>query len=444
MLTKFLVVLALVLIVNVSYAQVVKTKIIDNGSSGNYKAVAVTEKSLPDFVVYRPKNINEAVKKEGKLPVLVWANGGCMNSSIHHERLLSEVASHGYIIIAIGKLQMTVEERIHEHTSDDELLKAIDWISRQGNSKVSDYYRNVNLEKIAAGGQSCGGAQTFRIADDNRIKTYMIFNAGMGDMTMAGASTKSLKNLHGKIVYIIGGASDVAYANAILDYDRIDNVPVAFANHTTAGHGGTFAEKFGGSFASMALDWLDWQFKGKDNAAIFLKNNLSKYPGWTMKAKGFDAQPEGSTTQQFIKPELEFTCELKVTIDPPMNLGATSHGERIIIPISGGSFEGPGLKGTVLKGGADYQSVGMNGERTELNAIYTIKTDDNVLIHVQNAGLIYAPKKSASATPEVYFRAAPKFEAPLNSKYAWLNNAIFICKPVGKDGYISIQVWKVL
>jgi hypothetical protein len=51
----------------------------------------------------------------------------------------------------------------------------------------------------------------------------------MGDMTMAGASTKSLENLHGDIIYITGGESDVAYANASLDYERIDNVPVVFA-----------------------------------------------------------------------------------------------------------------------------------------------------------------------------------------------------------------------
>lgn len=270
-----------------SFGQIVKSKVIDNGGSGPYKALAATEESLPDFVVYRPEYIQKAVKREGHLPVLVWANGGCMNSSIHHERLLTEVASHGYIIVAIGALQMTVEERTHEHTPDDELLKALNWISAQAKTKGSDYYRKVDLNKVAAGGQSCGGAQTFRVADDSRIKTYMIVNAGMGDMTMAGASTKSLENLHGDILYIIGGESDVAYENAILDYDRINHVPVAFANHESAGHGGTFAEEYGGSFARMALDWLDWQFKREDNSAIFLDNDLSGYPGWTMKAKNF-------------------------------------------------------------------------------------------------------------------------------------------------------------
>lgn len=271
-----------------SFGQINSTKIIDNGGSGPYKAIAVSEKTLPNFVVYRPQDIKLATKTEGKLPIVVWANGGCMNSSIHHERLLSEVASQGYIIVAIGKLQMTVEERVHESTPDDELLKAINWISVQTKTKGNDYFKNVDLEKIAAAGMSCGGAQTFRVADDDRIKTYMIFNAGMGDMTMAGTSTKSLENLHGKIVYIVGGPTDIAYENAIIDYDRIEDVPVAFASHKTAGHGGTFADEFGGSGARIALDWLNWQFKGQDKSQVFLDYDLSDYPDWTMKSKNFN------------------------------------------------------------------------------------------------------------------------------------------------------------
>lgn len=144
--------------------------------------------------------------------------------------------------------------------------------------------------------------------------------------------------------------------------------------------------------------------------------------------------------QEFNNPDLEFMCELKVTIDPVINLGETPHGKKVVIPISGGTFEGPKLKGTVLRGGADYQFVSRNGERTELDAIYTIKTDDNVYINVRNIGILYKSKESK----DIYFRTAPKFEAPVDSKYDWMNNAIFICKPVSKEGYISIQVWKVL
>lgn len=145
------------------------------------------------------------------------------------------------------------------------------------------------------------------------------------------------------------------------------------------------------------------------------------------------------TAQEYVPPELEFVCDLKVTIDPPLALGDTPSGKRVIIPITGGTFEGPNMKGTILKGGADYQYVTMDGQRTELEAIYTIKTDDNVLIHVRNMGLIFVPEENdASPSSETYFRAAPQFEAPLDSEYAWLNHAIFICKPVPMKDYISI------
>lgn len=139
----------------------------------------------------------------------------------------------------------------------------------------------------------------------------------------------------------------------------------------------------------------------------------------------------------FQVPELDFVCELKVTVDKAYSVGKTAHGERVVIPITGGTFEGPLMKGIVLSGGADYQLVDKAKGRTELEAIYTIRTDDGVNIHVRNVGLWYKGKDG------IYFRTAPKFEAPSDSKYDWLNNAIFICVPEGKDGYISLKVWKV-
>lgn len=212
---KSILILLFLFVTDLNFGQIVQSKIIDNGGSGYYKSVAVTEETLPDFVVYRPLDILKTVKEEGKLPVIIWANGGCMDSSIHHERLLTEVASHGYLIIAIGKLQMTVEERVHKSTPDNEMLKAMDWVPAQSKIENSDYFNTIDLDKMAVAGMSCGGAQTLGIASENRIKTYMIFNAGMGDMTMAGASKESLKSLHTSIIYLVGGETDIAYNNAL-------------------------------------------------------------------------------------------------------------------------------------------------------------------------------------------------------------------------------------
>lgn len=135
-------------------------------------------------------------------------------------------------------------------------------------------------------------------------------------------------------------------------------------------------------------------------------------------------------------PQLEYVCELKVTCDAGYSCGMTSRGERFIIPINGGTFEGPKMKGTVIPGGADYQLVDKTNGRTELEAIYSIKTDDGVCIHIRNCGILVSKDG-------FYFRTAPKFEAPNDSKYNWLNNAIFVCKPGFGQGYISLKVWMV-
>jgi hypothetical protein len=111
--------------------------------------------------------------------------------------------------------------------------------------------------------------------------------------------------------------------------------------------------------------------------------------------------------------------------------------------ITGGTFEGPKMKGTIIPGGADYQMSGTGG-RTEIEAIYSIKTDDGVYIHVRNNGIISMGTGSNGA-PAFYFRTTPKFEAPVDSKYAWLNNAVFVCAPAmgGAGGGITLNVWMV-
>ena len=143
-------------------------------------------------------------------------------------------------------------------------------------------------------------------------------------------------------------------------------------------------------------------------------------------------------------PQLEYVVELKVKCEGAYQVGQTSHGNRFIIPIVGGTFEGPKMKGTILSGGADYQLQDNAHGRTEVEAIYSIKTDDGVNIHVRNKGLI-CTGKDENGNPQFYFRTTPQFEAPFDSKYAWLNNAIFVCQPAfgGNDGTINLKVWKV-
>ncbi|MFD2934910.1 DUF3237 domain-containing protein [Spirosoma flavum] len=149
-------------------------------------------------------------------------------------------------------------------------------------------------------------------------------------------------------------------------------------------------------------------------------------------------------------PQLEFVCELHVKIAPAMVVGETPHGTRRIIPITGRTFSGPNMKGTIINGGADWQILRKDGT-TELSALYTLQTDDGVLIYVNNKGI-------RTATPEVarriangekvspndyYFRAAPTFETP-PGKYEWLTQTLFISKGIRDPDGVIIQVWKIL
>lgn len=263
-------------------------KIIDDGGSGPYKAEAVSDVTLPDFVVYRPADMGAAVSKEGPLPLFVFANGGCNDTSLPHERLLNDLASYGYLVVALGEMQDSINDRELHKSPTEDMLRAIDWAASQNGKSGSRYFKGIDLEHVALGGMSCGGAQTMANCGDPRVKTCVMMNSGMGDIEMSGASKESLKNLHCPILYVLGGESDIAYGNALMDYDRIDKVPVAFASQLRVGHGGTFHEQYGGSNSPLVRAWLDWQFKGKnENKEIFLNNRLENFPDYTMKAKNF-------------------------------------------------------------------------------------------------------------------------------------------------------------
>ncbi len=138
-------------------------------------------------------------------------------------------------------------------------------------------------------------------------------------------------------------------------------------------------------------------------------------------------------------PQLEFALQLRVTIDGTYTVGNLPYGKRVVVPITGGTFEGPLLKGTIVPGGADYQIVSNDGKRMDLEAIYSIRTDDGVYIHVRNKGMV----SNDPAKP--YFKTVPQFEAPADSRYAWLNDAIFVCQPDFSEHFqgIVLNVWKV-
>jgi len=135
-------------------------------------------------------------------------------------------------------------------------------------------------------------------------------------------------------------------------------------------------------------------------------------------------------------PTLEFLFELTVQIDRPQRVGEMGRGNRQIIPIPGGSFEGPQLKGKVLPGGADWSVVRPDGV-SELDVRLTLETDDGALIYARYPGyLTNLPEiggrwRSGEDVPldEYDFAVTPTFETSAEP-LAWLNRTV--CVGIGR------------
>jgi Protein of unknown function (DUF3237) len=144
------------------------------------------------------------------------------------------------------------------------------------------------------------------------------------------------------------------------------------------------------------------------------------------------AKPTGGTKPaQSVKSVYAF--EARVSVDKPIVVGDGPHGLRRIVPIAGGTVDGPRLKGSVVPGGADWQFVRPDGT-LQIEAKYTLLSDDGVSIMITNRGVRRGPKevieklaRGEAVDPSLYyFRTTAEFEAPVASKYAWLNNSVFV------------------
>lgn len=266
---------------------------VEDGGTGPYKAVMASDESLPTHTVFRPRELN-ALSNQFKLPIVVWGNGACANSPWEHVNFLSEVASHGFLVVAIGPMPAEGQRGgSGGPTKSPLLVNAIDWALAQNSDRASRYYQKLDSKKIAVAGMSCGGLQALEVAPDQRISTVMIFNSGIlpnpgaGRGGMPRLAKDHLEKLHTPTLYVLGGEKDIAYRNGMDDVRRINRVPI-FAANLDVGHGGTYGQPHGGDFARVAVAWLQWQLRGDPQAARMFAGEpcgLAKRAGWKVMKK---------------------------------------------------------------------------------------------------------------------------------------------------------------
>ena len=264
--------------------------------SGAEPAIVYSDGSLPTHTIYRPAQL------AGRYPVVIWGNGSCVNSNFGYREFLAEVASHGFIVLAIGPYRDSPAPREQRpadpaewppfETRYSQMLDALDWIAAENDRPGSPLLGQVAVEKVAVMGHSCGGLQAVKASVDARVTTAVVLNSGMmadDDQYMRRHELKRsiLDEMHAPIAYFIGGESDIAYLNAEKDWQALQTLELAAINaNMDVGHGATYQMPNGGPFARGPLAWLQWQLKGDAQArAMFVGDDCGfcSASDWTLR-----------------------------------------------------------------------------------------------------------------------------------------------------------------
>jgi hypothetical protein len=148
-------------------------------------------------------------------------------------------------------------------------------------------------------------------------------------------------------------------------------------------------------------------------------------------------------------PRLEFIFAADVTVGPPLDFGDVGKGGRRMVPITGGEFSGPRMRGKVLAG-ADWQVLRGDGV-AELEARYNLQTDDGALIGVRNLALRHGPPDVIAALAAgrtvdpatYYFRGAAFFETGAPA-YGWLTRHIVVATGERQATVVKLKFYRAL
>ena len=128
--------------------------------------------------------------------------------------------------------------------------------------------------------------------------------------------------------------------------------------------------------------------------------------------------------------ESEFLLELVLDVDAQIDAGHTS-----IAPVTGGTFGGPRIKGTVHPGGADW--ITQASGHSSLDVRITLETDDGEFIFMSYTGIVSAGQNG------LYWRVRPIFQTA-SEKYDWLNHSVFVGKSKQVPGKVAYDIFRIL
>jgi len=237
---------------------------VDSSASGPHEVIveARCAAGIDKGTIYRPAGLGGAEK----YPIFVWGNGGCSQNGLSNRAAMSEIASHGYFVIADGtpgRGGTNIPMAQGDMTGmGARLIGYIDWAIAENGNPSSPYYESLDPTRISSNGFSCGGLMAIGTAGDPRITAWGVTSSGM-----ARVNEEFYGLVRTPVLFVEGGPGDVAYEGGKLGYERISqlDVPVMWFDKDL-GHGGDLGQANGGQFTKIILAWLNWWLKDDESA----------------------------------------------------------------------------------------------------------------------------------------------------------------------------------
>lgn len=272
--------------------------------SGTHTVIVEHDPSLATHTIYRPKDLNQS-----SFPLVVWGEGACEDAGLMFPEFLSEIASHGFVVIADGpprrsRIRQPGQSRnetdgeasspaqapqvprrpMNLRPDGSDLIAALDWAEAQNTDKNSRFSGAIDMTKVAAMGMSCGGLMAYGTASDPRVDTLGIWNSGL-----LQADQAIYDSIKGSVLIVTGGEDDVAFPNGKRDFETMtSDVPIFYAVLPEVGHFGTYTRDNGGDFGKVAVAWLQWQLKDDTQAKRLFSGKdceLCQDQRWQVKSR---------------------------------------------------------------------------------------------------------------------------------------------------------------
>jgi len=243
---------------------------------------------LPGYNVYRPDDLRA---NDGPLPVVVWANGGCVRHDATWQTLLERWAAAGFFVVAISAppdREVTMEDRT---TAADQAL-AIDWAIEQDVRAGGPYAGHLDVDRVAAAGNSCGGITSLTLAgDDSRVRAvFVLSGSSVGPNATREQAAGVMDKVTVPVGFAVGGPEDIAASQADQDFDLLaPGVPGFVAKRANGDHITVSTDvAILVEVAEIGVNWIDYALTGNHTA----RRNLVDRPSpssaldtWTVQAK---------------------------------------------------------------------------------------------------------------------------------------------------------------